>query len=187
MANNMAISYNMKKKQKKPSVMNDPDYAEAPMKSDEQPPERKKTIEMEGTPEAEPSPDSDAHMCSGGACEHPMHAMADGGMLDEEDMAREDAGGAGDHDLDMVGRIMQKRQAYSKGGQVANDTGEGYDADRKPNQFDDLVLRNTLESSYTGKNSGDELGNARTEQDEKDIVSKIMKSRRLKGRMPSPA
>ncbi len=86
----------------------------------------------------------------------------------------------------MIDHIMKKR-AYSKGGMVANDVGTGQEADKLPNQFDDLVLRDDLESSYTGANSGDELGNAQEDEDRRDIVAMIMKSRKKKDRLPSPA
>jgi len=86
---------------------------------------------------------------------------------------------------DMVRGIMKKR--YSKGGQVANDVGDGQDADKKENQFDDLVLRDDLEEHYTGANSGDELDNAGEDERRRDIVAKIMKSRKLKDRLPRPA
>lgn len=95
---------------------------------------------------------------------------------------------------DIVDRIMQKREEsfsgldrYSKGGKVANDTGNGEVADEMPNQFDDLVLRDDLESGSNGPNNGDNLGNKQEDEDQKDIVSRIMSSRRKKDRMPNPA
>ncbi len=90
-----------------------------------------------------------------------------------------------DEGVDMVGKIMRKR--FSKGGRVANDVGDGASADLKENQFDDLVLDDDLDSSYTGEDSGDELGNEQEDEDRRDIVSAIMKSRKKKDRMPSPA
>jgi len=60
-------------------------------------------------------------------------------------------------------------------------------ADGQPNEMDDLALRDDLEFSYDGKNSGDELGNDREDKDRKDIVSRIMASRKKKDRLPSPA
>ncbi len=86
---------------------------------------------------------------------------------------------------DIVDRIMKQRKKYSEGGQIANET--PLVADFEDNQFDDLVKRDDIESSYTAKNSGDELGNRQKEEDERDIVARIMKSRRLKDRMPHPA
>jgi len=82
-----------------------------------------------------------------------------------------------------VDRIMAKR--YSQGGRVANDTPPL--ADSEENDFDDLALRDDLESSYTGKNSGDELGNAHTHEQDEDTISRIMRSRAKKDRMPRPA
>lgn len=90
-------------------------------------------------------------------------------------------------DDDMVGSIMKKRaHMYSKGGRVANDTGMGAAADLEDNQFDDLVKDDDLEFSYTGANSGDEIGNAEHDKEDHDMVSQIMKSRRKKDRLPNP-
>ncbi len=90
-----------------------------------------------------------------------------------------------DADDDLVMRIMRKR--YSKGGQVANE-GEDRDlVDFDPNEFDDLALNDDLEFHDTGANSGDELGNEQEDEDRKDIVSRIMASRKKKDRLPSPA
>lgn len=84
---------------------------------------------------------------------------------------------------DIVDHIMKKH--YSHGGVVAN---EDHDmADFHPNQFDDLVLDDHLEEHYTGKNSGDELGNEQEDHDRRDIVHSIMKSRKKKDRLPHPA
>lgn len=87
-----------------------------------------------------------------------------------------------DDDMDMVDSIMAKR--YSKGGRVANDTSPV--ADFEDNQFDDLVKDDGLEFSYTGANSGDELGNKREDEDERDVVASVMKSRKKKDRLPNP-
>lgn len=85
-----------------------------------------------------------------------------------------------DHE-DMVGRIMRQRAVhYSKGGRVANDT--PITAGFEDNQFDDLVKDDDLNEHYTGKNSGDELGDAQEDEDRNDMVSRIMRSRRLKNR-----
>lgn len=96
-----------------------------------------------------------------------------------------------DEKEDMVGRIMKQRaQHYSKGGRVANEDHGPKDsrlADFSPNEFDDLALRDDLEDSYTGANSGDELSDEREDEDRKDIVARIMKSRAKKDRNPSPA
>lgn len=103
-----------------------------------------------------------------------LRGMADGGEVPEMD------------DDDLVMRIMKKR--YSEGGMVANDTGEGQSADEMPNQFDDLVLRDDLESTYgDDDNSGDMLGNEQEDEDRKDIVSRIMKSQKKKDKNPRPA
>ncbi len=100
---------------------------------------------------------------------------AEGGFIEDEE--------ASGYPSDLVERIM--KQMYSEGGQVANDTPPT--ADFEDNDFDDLVLRDDLKEHYTGENSGDEDGNERTEEDEHDLVRRIMKSRALKDKMPRPA
>lgn len=86
---------------------------------------------------------------------------------------------------DMVGRIMKQREHhYSHGGRVANDT--PITADFEKNQFDDLVKDDDLEEHETGANSGDELGDEAEDHDRHDVVSRIMKSRRKKDRLPHP-
>lgn len=115
---------------------------------------------------------------------------AEGGMAEEEmeydpteNPMPKDNMAAEDEDEDMISRIMRKR--YSKGGMVANDTPPV--ADFEENDFDDLALRDELESSYTGANSGDTLGNGREAEDEEDMIRRIMRSRAKGGVMPRPA
>lgn len=106
--------------------------------------------------------------------------MAQGGMVGEESDA---------HMEDMVGRILkQSQKMYSKGGMVANDEHSFEEEFHQPNDFDDLALRDELEFSETGANSGDHLGNEGEDKRRKDIVSKVMASwRKSSGRNPSPA
>ena len=69
--------------------------------------------------------------------------MAEGGQI--TDNLQSD-----DHEMDMIGRIMKQRQQhYSNGGIVANGGEDDLDemADGKPNNFDDLSMRDDLESS----------------------------------------
>jgi hypothetical protein len=91
----------------------------------------------------------------------------------------------------LVEKIMMGRaKGYSEGGRVANEDHGPMDsrlAGFDQNEFDDLSLRDDLEFSYTGKTSGDEKGDAQEDEDRKDIVSRIMKSRAKKDRMPNPA
>lgn len=92
----------------------------------------------------------------------------------------------------MLDRIMKKRKpAFSEGGMVANsDHGEDDEdlAGFSPNEFDDLALRDELESSYTSENSGDETGDSQETKDREDEVARIMRMRRAKQqRTPSPA
>lgn len=91
-----------------------------------------------------------------------------------------------DHELDMLTRIMNKEKMYSQGGKVANGGDDDLDmmADGKPNNFDDLALRDDLESSYDGSNAGDHLGNDQEDSDRKDMVSRIMASERKKDKLP---
>jgi len=96
----------------------------------------------------------------------------------------------------LVDRIMNQSSKdfssldrYSQGGKVANQE-HGKDnnelAGFLPNEFDDLVIRDDLESSYDGANAGDHLGNSQEDEDRRDIVSQIMKSRAKKDRLPNP-
>lgn len=91
----------------------------------------------------------------------------------------------------IVDRIMSKRaNHYSKGGMVANGGDADFDnlADSRPANYDDLSLRDTLESHYgDDDNSGDALGNEQEDHDRHDIVARILKSRAKKDRMPRPA
>lgn len=98
---------------------------------------------------------------------------AHGGMMSHEDSYAD--GG-------LVDRIMKAR-CYSEGGMVANDVSP--EAPFEPNEFDDLVLRDDLEADYVHPNDGP--GNAQEDEDRRDIVSRIMKSRRLSDRNPRPA
>ena len=134
------------------------------------------------------------HMCAGGSC--PKH-MTDGGEVRGRkwsDMGREIEPSheypeeREVEDDDMVTRIMKKRR-YSEGGRVANEDHGPRDsrlAGFEQNEFDDLALRDDLEDSDTGRNSGDEIGDRREDKDNRDIVSRIMESRKLKNRMPIP-
>lgn len=122
----------------------------------------------------------------------PTPKMARGGMADAEDeydpMQHPEPiyDEAAEHeDDDMISRIM--RQRFSMGGKVANNVGTGQEADAEENQFDDLVKDDDLEFHYTGANSGDDLGDQQEDEDRHDIVSKIMKSRAKKDRLPRPA
>lgn len=80
---------------------------------------------------------------------------------------------------DLVGQVLAKRM--SKGGMLANEKGPGVDG--LPNEFDDLALRDNLEFSDTGANSGDEDGDSSLFE---DTVSKVMLKRR-KQHNPRPA
>ena len=103
----------------------------------------------------------------------PKKKMAEGGLVDDEH----------EQDADMIARIMHKRKMYSEGGKVANDVGVA-EADKMPAEYDDLVLRDDLESSYDGENSGD-MDGSKLNQDEGDMISRIMKKRKQTN--PRPA
>lgn len=114
----------------------------------------------------------------------PMAPEVDGEMhekdMDYSDLARLAGGG-------IVDRIMRKR--YSEGGMVANGGEDDLNkmADGRRNNFDDLALRDTLESSSNGSNNGDFLSDDREDSDRKDIVSRVMRSWGKKDRNPRPA
>lgn len=143
--------------------------------------------------------------------------FAAGGMIDEEDEGSSNMGGfmsshpeyggseapsdveeTINHDFDNADSVMHKaagglidnimRKHYSKGGQVSNDVGVA-EADKMPAEYDDLVLRDDdmEDADYTGANSGDELGDEGEDMRRKDMVSRIMKSRSKRDRMPRPA
>lgn len=82
-------------------------------------------------------------------------------------------------DDDLVMRIMKKR--YAQGGAVEPV------ADFEPNDFDEMDLEPAEHFHETGANSGDEDGDEAEDDDRKDIVSKIMKSRKKKDKLPRPA
>jgi len=89
------------------------------------------------------------------------------------------------HMFDMIQSVLSKRkQRLSQGGKVANETEPV--ADFLPNEFDDLVLRDDLDFSYTGKNSGDEVGNSGEDERRKDLVMRAMLKRK-KQHNPRPA
>lgn len=89
---------------------------------------------------------------------------------------------------DVVERIMARRgnrtNMLSEGGQVANST--TVMADELPAEYDDLVLRDDLESSSDGANNGDFISNEQEDADRADIVARVMRSRAKKDRLPSP-
>ena len=107
-------------------------------------------------------------------------AMSEGGFITDNEQSE-------DHELDMVGRVMKQRQEhFSEGGRVANAT--PIEADFKENEFDDLVLRDDLESTNgEDDNSGDALGNKQEDEDKADVISRIMRQRSMKQRNPRPA
>jgi hypothetical protein len=125
------------------------------------------------------------HQCEGEMCTHKCHneeheedkvgKMAEGGQITDNYADTEDGDGQ-----DMVGRIMKMRQQeYSEGGRVANEA--------KSNRGTDyLATDDDLEQSYTGANSGDELSSPGEDERRRDIVSKIMASRKKKDRLPNP-
>lgn len=109
--------------------------------------------------------------------------MAGGGSVDAGTCKACEGGQCMEHG-GLVDRVMAKRM--SKGGMVANDTTDNM-ADDKEAQYDDLVLRDDLDFSYTGENSGDELGNAEMDENDRDLINRIMRSRAKRDRMPRPA
>lgn len=79
-----------------------------------------------------------------------------------------------EHGGDMVDRILSK--CMSEGGMVANEQGER--ADEMPNEFDDLALRDDLDSEYDASNSGDDRGSKLNQ--EEDMQDRILRKRSAK-------
>lgn len=115
-----------------------------------------------------------------------MEAMHEDDM-DFNQHGDSDMGPGGDNGLSpVVHKIMMgRKQGFSEGGKVANK--DEPMADFEENSFDDLANRDDLEFHDTAENSGDELGDEREDMDRKDVVSKIMASRKKKDRNPRPA
>lgn len=130
------------------------------------------------------------------------HMYAEGGFVNEEEAsgypempmknqdhmamhALENQSHEGDEMLEEVMRPSMAK-GYSMGGRVANDVGEGQDADKEPNQFDVLVKDDDLESSYDGANSGDMDGNANLDKEDDEDLDEVMRSRKKKDRLPNP-
>lgn len=149
----LAIAYSLKRKAKK--------MAEGGMmtKDGYQDPHKGHTIHINVNPQAHP--------------EEPGQ-YAEGGVIKDLPGHKDEPLPSPDSE-DMVDRIMNKRM-YSEGGQVANDN--EMHAGSMPNEFDDLHLRDNLESSYDGANSGDENGSKLNQSDEgEDMIDRIMKKR----------
>jgi hypothetical protein len=192
-------------------------YAMAKHRVKEAASKRERAMRMAGTPRDMPKHDEAAELEDDRDLgQHGEYEDGpEGPTTDAEDMHKMDEHAVenqeGGEDEDMVGRIMKQRgksyakggdvdgerhmcsggscQHYSHGGEVSNS--DLPIADDMPAQYDDLHLDDKLDddgkAEYTGKNSGDELGDEREDHDREDIVSRIMKSRSKKDRMPRPA
>jgi len=134
------------------------------------------------------------HMCHGGK----MYAAGgevdaeheDERMLDYEDSEQDEA-------EDMVGRIMRQRMEgseqedmlrYADGGDMPYDEPRNEEepvADFEPNDFERMNQEEVPQASYTGENSGDEIGNEMNDEEMRDIVERIMRQRRMKPGMSS--
>lgn len=86
----------------------------------------------------------------------------------------------------MVDKIMAKRkaddQSYSEGGVVANSPHD--DMAENTDEYDDLVLDDDLEAHIP--EDFNEHGDPEEELRRKDTVSRIMRSRALKDKLPNP-
>ncbi len=111
--------------------------------------------------------------------------MAEGGEVGEMDAPDEDPKeneSAEHEDEDMIGRIM-KRRKMAHGGKV-----EEPEADFESADFDELDKEPAPhDADYTGANSGDEIGNGEIDENDHDLISRIMRSRAKRDRMPRPA
>lgn len=106
---------------------------------------------------------------------------ASGGSVDSGDAEMNFAKG-GEVDPSKEVTCPHCEKTFSHGGEVANDVGQGDAADKLPNEFDDLVLDDSLEEHYTGNNSGDEIGNKGEDKRRDDVVMRAMAKRRAKKR-----
>ena len=91
-----------------------------------------------------------------------------------------------DEDADMITRIMSKRKMMAEGGVVADEPGPEMD---EHSADYDYLSSGDLDDSTTNSGSadGDELGNAQEDEDRHDVVSRIMKQRKMKNTNPRPA
>lgn len=88
--------------------------------------------------------------------------LAKGGYIEGDEMYP--------HAKDKMFDVTNK---YSEGGKVANS--DEIEAGFDPNEFDDLHLRDNLESSYgEDDNAGDDLDNKQEDKDRADLVDRIM-------------
>ena len=152
--------------------------------------------QTEGKPEVDGDLMPEAHLHEELA-EHVAHEPTHDSMVEHDVMNQEGAEDEGAGDMDeihpMVMRIMMGRaKGYSEGGKVANEesgdsTGAPSSAKWEDNEFDELAKEDDLEFKSTGANAGNELGDAEQDHEREDIVSRIMKSRAKKDRMPRPA
>lgn len=83
---------------------------------------------------------------------------------------------------------LNQREPMPMGGKVANGGEDelSHMADSRPNNFDDLSLRDDLSGTNSGAADGDFLGNEREDEDRNDIVDRVMR-KRMKQHNPRPA
>lgn len=95
--------------------------------------------------------------------------MAEGGELSQEP------------DMDMIDHIMNDR---SNGADADASLPE---ADFEPAEFDDLVKDDGLEEHYTGKNSGDEIGDKEQDEERSLADDAFEEMKKKKDKNPKPA
>ena len=126
--------------------------------------------------------------------------MAHGGMVHEDEMesgyesepeVHDPEMQHDDMDADLVDRIMRKRVKMMPEGGVVADEGMGDPMEHadQDSAYYDYLSSGDLDDHTTnsGAADGDFLGNEREDEDRHDIVSRIMRSRAKKDRMPRPA
>lgn len=89
-----------------------------------------------------------------------------------------------------VKKYMEGGMSYSEGGMVANGGDDEMSnlADSDSAEFDDLALRDDLTSTYgDDDNAGDSLDNVQENKDREDMISRIMRQRKMKSTNPKPA
>lgn len=194
----LAIAYSMKKKAEKEKMamggMMEGEYdpTESPMPKHNSAAMMEDDRDLNQHGEDETGPMS-VYCADGGEVEdpHPTSTATidpDKAAAMQAAMRKSFAEGGDVHEMDMIDRIMKQRNSsdancYSEGGEVANETSQE-SASMEPHEYDVLVKDDDLEGHYSGS---EEIGDAREDEDRRDIVARIMRQRKSGRGMPNPA
>lgn len=128
---------------------------------------KRKKMSKGGDPYSKMEESKRPNMASGGTVKSgdPEMDYAEGGEVDIPPVSEEEA------------KKFKEGANFSKGGQVANS--DKPIADGMKAEYDDLHLRDDLEFSDTGANSGDEKGDPRSHEKD-DLVSRAMLRKKAK-------